>query len=332
MRDPAFWWRKAGLMSAALSPLSAIYGGVAASRMTGAGARASVPVICIGNFTLGGSGKTPTAIAIATWLAERGRKPALLSRGYGGSIAGPVQVDPSRHTASEVGDEALLLARAAMTFVARDRVAGARAAAAAGADIIVMDDGLQNPSLQKDFTLVVIDGRRGVGNGKVFPAGPLRAPLSAQWPRTNAVLTIGDGADTSDVAPDATARGVPVFTGRLEPDRSAVKSLQGRKVLAFAGIGDPDKFFATLDAAGIEAPHRRGFADHHRYSGEEAAELLMQAEQSGLDLLTTEKDLARITRAPGLAALATRARAFPVTLAIDNETTLRELILARLKI
>lgn len=331
MREPAFWWRKPGAMATALWPLSALYGATAAARMTRAGRRAAVPVICVGNFTLGGSGKTPAAIALAQMLAGAGHKPALLSRGYGGQNPGPLVVDPLRHAASETGDEALLLARAAPTIVSRDRAAGARAAAAAGANVIVMDDGLQNPSLVKTLTIAVIDGRRGLGNGKVFPAGPLRAPMAAQWPRTDALLVIGDKSGAAPVVAHAQARGLPVFDGRLQPSGAVVAALQGHKVLAFAGIGDPDKFFATLDANGIAAPVRKAFSDHHRYTNEEAAALMMQAEHEGLDLLTTEKDLVRITGEPGLAALRTRARALPVTLKLADEAALRKLVLEKLR-
>jgi tetraacyldisaccharide 4'-kinase len=296
--------------------------------MARGGARAALPVICVGNFTLGGSGKTPTAIALARMLIAAGRKPALLSRGYGGSLPGPLQVDPRRHRAFEVGDEALLLARSALAIVARDRLAGAKAAQAAGADVVVMDDGLQNPSLVKTLTIAVVDGRRGIGNGKVFPSGPLRAPLAAQLAQTDALMIVGESSGVADLLAAAAARRLPVFHGRLEPDRAAVNALAGRKVLAFAGIGDPQKFFATIEAAGIAAPSRKAFPDHHPYSGEEAAWLIMQAEHDGLELLTTEKDLARMSGEPQLSALASRAHGLPVTLAIEGEAGLRELVLA----
>ena len=169
MREPAFWWGKGGAAAAALAPLAALYGAAAAWRLARTGRRTSVPVICIGNPTVGGAGKTPTAIALVRWLQSEGERPVLLSRGYGGSLAGPARVDPSRHRAAEIGNEPLLLARAATTIVARDRVAGAAAAIAAGASVIVMDDGFQNPSLTKDCSILVVDGRRGTGNGVCFP-------------------------------------------------------------------------------------------------------------------------------------------------------------------
>ena len=313
-------------MSALLAPVAAGYGMTAARRMKQPGTRASVPVICVGNFTVGGSGKTPTAIAIAEMLTAAGRRPALLTRGYGGSEAGPLVVDPHTHDATKVGDEALLLAQAAPTVIAHDRIAGASAATAGGADVIVMDDGLQNASLQKDFTIAVVDGLRGIGNGKVFPAGPLRAPLAAQFARVNALLVIGGSAGAAGLDSDIRARRIPVFHGELEPDRAGIDAAGGRPVLAFAGIGNPDKFFATAAAAGIEIAERRAFADHHRYSGEEAGDLVMEAERQGLRLLTTTKDHARMSGDPNLAALHARAHVLPVRLKVKEEAAWRDVI------
>ena len=326
MRDPAFWWRRPGLLSALLAPVAAGYGMAAARRMKQQGTHANVPVICVGNFTVGGSGKTPTAIAIAEMLTAAGRRPALLTRGYGGSEAGPLVVDPHTHDATKVGDEALLLAQAAPTVIAHDRIAGASAATAGGADVIVMDDGLQNASLQKDLTIAVVDGLRGIGNGKVFPAGPLRAPLAAQFARVNALLVIGGSAGAAGLDSDIRARRIPVFHGELEPDRAGIDAAGGRPVLAFAGIGNPDKFFATATAAGIEIAERRAFADHHRYSGEEAGDLVMQAERQGLRLLTTAKDHARMSGDPNLAALHARAHVLPVRLKVKEEAAWRDVI------
>jgi tetraacyldisaccharide 4'-kinase len=336
MREPAFWWRNAGLAAGLLAPLAAIYGAIAARRMAGPGARAALPVLCVGNFTLGGAGKTPTVMALATMLQQAGERPCCLSRGYGGSLAGPQLVDAHADRAAQVGDEALLLARVAPTIVARDRVAGAAAAAAAGASVVIMDDGLQNAALVKDFTLAVVDGRRGIGNACVFPAGPLRAPLAAQVARSDALLVVGESSGAGDVIAQAGARGIvgaarglPVFHGRLVPDPAAVMALKARKVLAFAGIGDPEKFFATAVAAGIAIAQRRAFGDHHRYTAEQAAELIMQAEHDGLALLTTEKDRARMAGEPLLTALATRAHVLPVTLVVEEVDELRRLVLAK---
>ena len=316
MREPSFWWRPAGLSSGLLSPLAAVYGAVAASRMSRPGRDAGVPVICVGNPTLGGAGKTPAAIAVAQMLAAAGRRPFLLSRGYGGALAGPVRVDPARHRSADVGDEPLLLARFAPTIVARDRAAGADAARAAGADSIVMDDGFQNPGLHKDRSILVVDRRRGIGNGMVFPAGPLRVPLESQLRRAQALLLVGAGTAGDAVAARAQAQGLPVFHGRLEPDAQALAALQGRRVLAFAGIGDPGKFFATLREAGIDVGAEVSFPDHHRYRRIEARDLIERAEREGLILVTTEKDMARLAGQDDLAALTAVARGLPVTLKV----------------
>jgi tetraacyldisaccharide 4'-kinase len=314
MREPAFWWREAGLAAGLLAPLAKLYGAVAGARLTRRGARAAVPVVCIGNLTVGGAGKTPLALALARRLAADGDTPMLLSRGYRGRLEGPLRVDPVRHRAVDVGDEPLLLARAAPTFVARDRVAGAQAAVAAGAGVIVMDDGFQNPSLHKDFSVLVVDGRRGIGNARVIPAGPLRAPLMAQLARADALVVVGPSQAAADVTAAARAHGVPVFHAVLAPDAAAVATLAGARVLAFAGIGDPQKLFATLTAAGIAVAATRSFPDHHRYTPAQAAMLCAQADREALMLVTTEKDLVRMQSDAGVAALAARARALPVTL------------------
>src|SRR6185312_9392148 len=321
MREPGFWWRKAGPMSTLLSPLGAVYGSIAAQRMARNGARAGVPVICVGNFTLGGAGKTPTAIAIARMLAAAGEHVFFLTRGYGGSEAGPKRVDAHADVAARVGDEALLLAHVAPTIVARDRVAGAALAKAQGASVVVMDDGLQNGSIEKDFALAVADARRGIGNGCVFPAGPLRAPLGTQLARSNALLVVGEGKGADAVAAEMRRRGKAVWRGRLEPHRESAGAIT-RPVLAFAGIGDPDKFFATAEAAGIRVVQRRAFPDHHIFSAEEAAGLLMAADSEALALLTTEKDRARMTGDPALAGLMQRAHVLPVTMEIAEASEL----------
>jgi tetraacyldisaccharide 4'-kinase len=331
MREPGFWWRKVGLEAALLAPVAAGYGAIAAQRMAKAGRRAERPVLCVGNFTLGGAGKTPTVMTLAQMLAEAGEKPFCLSRGYGGSVAGPKLVDPHSDHADQVGDEALLLARAAPTIVSRDRVAGAALAKSQGASVVIMDDGLQNPSLKKDFTLAVIDGTRGIGNACVFPAGPLRAPLAVQLTCTDALLVMGDGDGARDVVALAEKRGLPVLQGRLMPDHGAAESLKGRKVLAFAGIGNPEKFFSSAIEAGIAVTQRKAFPDHHRFTAEEAAALEMNADSEGLALLTTEKDRARMTGDPALHALATQAHVLPVTLRLDEPEKLQTLVMAALR-
>jgi tetraacyldisaccharide 4'-kinase len=327
MREPAFWWRKAGLACGLLAPAAACYGAIAARRMAQPGARAGVPVLCVGNFTLGGAGKTPAVMRLTKMLQEAGERVFCLSRGYGGSLAGPKLVDIKTDRAAQVGDEALLLARVAPTVVARDRVAGAAFAKAQGATVVIMDDGLQNGSLAKDFTIAVVDGRRGLGNARVFPAGPLRAPLAAQLARTDALLVIGNGDGARDIA----AAGLPIFHGQLQPNSAVVTELKARKVLAFAGIGDPDKFFATATEAGIAVAQRQAFPDHHRFTAEEAAELIMRAEHDGLALLTTEKDRARMAGEPLLAALADKTHVLPVTLLVIEAEELWALVLAKVR-
>lgn len=327
MREPAFWWRSPGLAAALLSPLGWAYGTIAARRMARPGVVRGLGVLCVGNLTVGGAGKTPTAIAAAELLAAAGRRPFILSRGYGGQLAGSVQVDSTVHTAADVGDEPLLLARAAPTVVARDRVAGADAARQAGADCIVMDDGLQNPALHKDRAILVIDGPRGIGNGLVIPAGPLRAPVEAQLDRVHAVMVVGEAVEAWPVLAYAFARTLPVFHGTLEPDETALAALKGRPVLAFAGIGNPDKFFATLREAGIEVRATQAFADHHRYRRTEALDLIARAERDGLVLVTTEKDMVRLAGEPDLAALLGALRTLPVTLKVAEEAAFRDFVL-----
>jgi tetraacyldisaccharide 4'-kinase len=327
MREPAFWWRPAGLISGLLSPLAALYGAVAAWRMAGPARDADIPVICVGNPTLGGAGKTPTAIAMAKILDAAGRRPFMLSRGYGGTLAGPVQVDSARHRATDVGDEPLLLARVAPSIVSRDRADGADAARAAGAGVVVMDDGFQSPGLKKDRSILVVDGRRGIGNGRVFPAGPLRAPLQRQFARAQALLVIGSGAAGEKIAAAAQAHGLPVFHGRLEPDAAALAALTGRPVLAFAGIGDPEKFFATLREAAVEVRAAVAFPDHHRYRREEARDLIERAGREGLVAVTTEKDGARLAGQDDVAALADAVRTLLVTLKVVEDDAFQAWVL-----
>jgi tetraacyldisaccharide 4'-kinase len=331
MQAPSFWWRKPGAEAALLAPLAWIYGAIAARRMQMPGTRADIPVICIGNPTAGGAGKTPTALALAALLTQQGHRPALLTRGYGGRLAGPVRVDVTEHDASDVGDEALLLARRFPTIVAHDRVQGAREAFGEGATVIVMDDGFQNPSLVKDVSILVVDSMRGIGNGRTLPAGPLRAPLAPQLAAAQALLIVGEPDERSErLVVQATAAGLPIFRGTLQPDAGAIAEVAGRRVLAFAGIGDPDKFFRTLERSGIEAPVRRGFPDHHRYTEQEAAQLLEEAARDKLLLLTTEKDAARFTTHGRIGELARQAKTLPVTLELSDEKGLLAFVTERI--
>ena len=327
MREPAFW-RSRGLRATLLRPSAALYGAVAAWRMGREGERAALPVICVGNFTVGGAGKTPTALRLAALLAEMGERPAFLTRGYGGSLPGPLRVEPKRHRAAEVGDEPLLLARAAPTIVGRDRPAGARLAAETGAGVLIMDDGLQNPSLAKDLSFAVVDAATGVGNGLPLPAGPLRAPLEAQWPRIDAVVLVGDGAAGEALAREAGRRGKPVLRARLTPGPEAA-ALTGRRVLAFAGIGRPEKFFETLEAFGATVGRRHAFPDHHPYTSAEVNGLVAEAAAEGLTLVTTAKDRVRLEGLDGArhAAIVT----VTVRLVFANESAVRGLLQAALE-
>lgn len=328
MREPDFWWRKPGLAAWLLSPFALMYGAIAGWRMRRAGFRAGIPVICIGNFTLGGAGKTPAAIAIARLLAAKGEAPFFLTRGYGGTLAGPVRVDPPTHRATDVGDEPLLLARVMPTIVSRDRAAGAALAQEAGASVIVMDDGLQNPSLSKDLSIAVIDARRGLGNTCVFPAGPLRAPLSTQLAKVHAILAVGTGNGEDPVAQLAQAHALPLLRAHLNPASDTASVIgAARKAFAFAGIGDPEKFFVTLAAAGIDATVKQSFADHHQYTEDEAARILARCEAEALVPVTTEKDIARLSGQDGARGrLAAAARALPVTLVPEEPGLLEKLL------
>ncbi len=326
MRAPAFWWRPGS--GGLLSRLAGLYGAAAALRLRASGIGVGVPVICLGNLTVGGAGKTPAALAVVRLLLAAQERPFCLSRGYGGRLHGPARVNPATHSAADVGDEPLMLARLAPTIVSRDRAAGARAARLGGASVIVMDDGFQNPSLAKDLAIVLLDGRRGIGNGRVIPAGPLRAPLHAQIARAHALLLVGRPAEAAAaVAELARGRDIAVFHGRLEPDRDTLAALTGRKVLAFAGIADPEKFFSTVAAAGVAMAARASFPDHHRYTAGEAAALIARADEDGLVLLTTEKDLARLAGDPRLAALAHRATALPVRLLVEEQQDFERMVL-----
>lgn len=310
MRAPAFWDAEPGHpLARCLAPVGALYGRHTAARMDRPGAAAPCPVLCVGNVTLGGAGKTPTALALAAHLRALGANPAFLTRGYGGRLAGPVRVDPARQTAGETGDEPRLLARAAPTILSRDRPAGAALCVRAGADVIVMDDGLQNPSLAKTLSLAVVDAGAGLGNGRPFPAGPLRVPLARQWPHIHGLVLIGSGPRGQAVAADAQARGLPVHRARLIPGAD----LTGRRILAFAGIGRPQKFFDSCEEAGATLVATRAYPDHHPYGPADEATLAAEATRLGADLLTTEKDHVRLSP-----PFAVGVEVLPVTLAFDD--------------
>ena len=330
MHEPDFWYRPSSWMSQLLMPLAAVYGAIAGQRLQRKGFDVGVPVLCVGNYHVGGAGKTPTALALVKLLRDLGETPVVLSRGYGGRLRGPVTVDLDRHAAADVGDEPLMLAPLVPVVVSRDRIDGVALARSRGATVIVMDDGFQNPAIAKDASLIVIDAHRGLGNACVFPAGPLRAPLPPQIARTDALIVIGEGAAADAVAAAVAAQDKPVLTAHLGADDASVASLRGKRVLAFAGIGDPGRFFRTLRASGIDVVGERAFADHHPFSESEIETLIMEARRDALTLVTTEKDLARLRPAGGLPHWAKDIVPFAVKLEFDSAVNLRRFVSERL--
>jgi tetraacyldisaccharide 4'-kinase len=333
LEAPFWWYRKAGALASALAPLGRVYGRIAENRAARvAPYRSRLPVICIGNFTAGGGGKTPTAIAVAALLKELGARPAFLTRGYGGASKGPILVKQGQ-SAEEVGDEPLLLAEAAPTMVAADRVAGAGAIEASDASIIVMDDGFQNPRLVKDLSLVVVDGAVGIGNGLIIPAGPLRAPLEAQIARAGALIVIGDGGKAAALIEAFTAQSKPVLKARMVP-RQDRRWLGVLPVIGFAGIARPAKFFATLRNEGARLIETRSFPDHHRYTEREARRLLKAATEQNAMLVTTEKDYVRLAddadADSALGELKHRCRPFPIAVEFEDAAALKQLLAAAL--
>jgi tetraacyldisaccharide 4'-kinase len=292
MRAPAFWSASPGVFAWLLGPLGWIYGLATAWRMGKPGRKAALPVICIGNLTAGGAGKTPTVVMLAKALQDAGETPFVVSRGYGGRLAGPVRVTHGTMTAADCGDEPLLLAQHSPTIVSRDRLAGARLAQTEGATLVLLDDGLQNPGLHKDFSIAVIDAGVGFGNGFCIPAGPLRAPVGLQMIHVDALLVIGE--DNAVLPAMAARSGKPLFHAVITPKATTIARLREHPVLAFAGIGRPEKFFDTLRSAGVQVAATRTFADHHVFGAAELAELRREAEKNGWQLVTTEKDMMRL--------------------------------------
>lgn len=326
MRAPAFWSEPDALAGRLLAPLGWLVGQATLARMARPGMRAPLPVICLGNPTVGGAGKTPAAQWLAGLLREAGCRPAILARGYGGRLKGPLLVDPAVHGPADVGDEPLLHARRFLTVMAADRPAGADLARRHGADAIVMDDGFQNPSLVKDAAILVVDGAAGLGNGRVLPAGPLRAPFGPQLARADALLVVGEGEPGERLAAAARAAGRAALRGRLEVDAATRGWLSGRDVLAFCGIGRPAKFAETLGAAGTRNAVLEPFPDHHAYDDADAERLLAMARRTGLALVTTEKDAVKLKGSAALEALAAATRVVAVTLTVEDRGPLQPVL------
>ena len=290
-RTPRFWSRRFSAASLALVPASWLYRlGHAVHQRRVKPYVSSLPVLCVGNLTAGGSGKTPTALAIAGLIRERGlaSNPVFLTRGYGGTVAHgeAVFADPAVHTVAEIGDEAFLLAGVAPVIVAPDRARGARLAETMNADLIIMDDGLQNTRLARTVGLLVIDAASGVGNGRLLPAGPLRTPVRQGLARADAIIAVGGPCPVAN-------GGKPVFAARL---RTAWRPREDARYLAFCGLGRPEKFFATLEAQGARVSRTETFPDHHAYTMRDLQGLQAHAATDGLQLITTAKDAARIGR------------------------------------
>lgn len=293
MRAPEFWNETDSAAARLLAPAGCLYalGGRLRHRLARP-AVLGIPVLCVGNLVAGGAGKTPVALSVGALLRRHGVDAHYLLRGYGGVQAGPLRVDPKGHDAAAVGDEALLLAADGPTWVSRDRAAGGRAIEGAGAVAVVMDDGFQNPTLAKTVSLLVVDGDAGFGNGRVIPAGPLREPIGDGLARADTVVLLGpDRAGVT--AALARRRSPPLLRARLEPE--CADAVAGRRVVAFAGIGRPEKLFATLREIGCTVVAERAFADHHAYTDAELAELAELADRHGAPLVTTAKDAARLT-------------------------------------
>lgn len=328
MKAPEFWWQQSGIRAGLLSPLAALYGMVA-DRPFGRGHVSDIPVLCIGNFVVGGAGKTPLALALADRIMAHGGRPVFLSRGYGGTESGPYQVDIERDSARKVGDEPLLLANQAPTFIAHDRIAALSAISAFGAaDVIIMDDGFQSARIKPQHAMLVIDAARGLGNGQVLPAGPLRARLATQILHADSLVVLGYNDSRAPSTDALIGRfhhlGKPVFDAMLAPQGPMMLE---ERVLAYSGIGDPEKFFRSLREGGMDVIHEVAFPDHHFFSQDDARTLLDLAAGHQAALVTTAKDFARLRGETGaLARLAAVSHVFRIEVAFAQPSAVDALL------
>jgi tetraacyldisaccharide 4'-kinase len=337
--EPAWWYGgRADLRQRALIPVARLYGWIAERRYhQEMPYRSRLPIICVGNFTAGGTGKTPLSIHIARLLIARGEKPVFLTRGYGGRVTGPAWVDTATSAARRFGDEPMLLAAVAPTLVARDRRAGIIAVErdARSPSVVIMDDGLQNPAVAKDLSIALVDGKRGVGNGEVIPAGPLRAPLEFQLGLVDAIIV----RDPPDNGSSGSVLGVlrkgfpgPVLAASVAPAGNT-SWVSEKPLVAFAGIANPRRFYRLLERLGGRVAEQKSYPDHHWFSASDAERLLDMAHRTGGQLVTTEKDYARLDGNPALDALAAQTRVLPIEMQVEDRDVARlnSLIEAALK-
>jgi tetraacyldisaccharide 4'-kinase len=325
---PQFWWTKPSLLAWALAPLSWAYGKFSGNRMRGGTlARAPLPVVCVGNFTVGGSGKTPLALAVARGAKQAGFKPGFITRGHGGTIK-QTRLAGENDTAVSIGDEAMLLARAAPVAVGADRLAGANLLAEIGCTIAIMDDGFQSRAIAIDHAMIAVDARRGIGNGHVLPSGPLRAALDVQMPLADQIVVVGDGEAGDVVVRMASRAAKPVARAMLKPGN--IGKVKGKQVMAFAGIADPEKFYATLRKMGALVVKTRSFPDHHTFTDNELRSLM---DDSGdLLLVTTEKDDVRISHETAIGIkLKASLLTVPVQVIIQDDSVMKRALAEAVK-